>query len=144
MRLHLREPEIKNLGGAVVRDFDVGRLQVTVDDPFLMRRLERIGDLPRGRQRFPDLELVETDWPPLSRLGAGQQAVVAEVSDEDPALLRYVGSLGLYPGTRFSVVDGPPYDGGPVTVRLLAGPEAGAEHSVGERAAAHVFVRDIR
>jgi DtxR family Mn-dependent transcriptional regulator len=92
----------------------------------------------------PDLELAETDWPPLARLGAGQEAVVAEVSDEDPALLRYVGSLGLYPGTPFSVVDGPPYEGGPVTVRLLAGPAAGAEHPVGERAAAHVFVKEIR
>jgi DtxR family Mn-dependent transcriptional regulator len=92
----------------------------------------------------PDLVLADTDWPPLARLEAGQAAVVAEVSDEDPALLRYVGSLGLYPGTPFAVVTGPPYEGGPVTVRLTAGPRAGDQHSVGERAAAHVFVKDIR
>jgi DtxR family transcriptional regulator, Mn-dependent transcriptional regulator len=87
-----------------------------------------------------DLELAEPDWPPLARLGEGQRAVVAEVSDDDPALLRYVGSLGLYPGTAFTVVVGPPYEGGPVTVRL----GGGAEHAVGERAAAHVFVKDIQ
>jgi len=91
----------------------------------------------------PDLELAEPDWLPLARMEAGQAAIVAEVTDEDAALLRYVGSLGLYPGTPFTVVGGPPYDGGPVTVRLLGGPAEGAEHSVGERAAAHVFVRDV-
>jgi DtxR family Mn-dependent transcriptional regulator len=80
----------------------------------------------------------------MARLGEGQSAVVAEVSDHDPALLRYVGGLGLYPGTPFSVIEGPPYDGGPLTVRLLDGPAAGSQHSVGERAAAHVFVRDVR
>jgi DtxR family Mn-dependent transcriptional regulator len=90
------------------------------------------------------LELVEPDWPPLARLEAGQRAVVAEVSDHDPALLRYVGGLGLYPGTPFEVVAGPPYVDGPVTVRLLAGARAGTEHAVGDRAAAHVFVKDIR
>ena len=92
----------------------------------------------------PELVLDEPDWPPLARLEEGQQAVVAEVSDEDPALLRYVGALGLYPGTPFTVTGGPPYAGGPVTVRVLAGPAGGTEHAVGERAAAHVFVRDIR
>ena len=91
----------------------------------------------------PGLELVEPDWPPLARLDAGQRAVVAEVSDDDPALLRYVGGLGLYPGTAFEVVAGPPYADGPVTVRLLDGEQAGVEHAVGERAAAHVFVREV-
>jgi DtxR family Mn-dependent transcriptional regulator len=91
----------------------------------------------------PSLELVEPDWPPLARLEAGQRAVVAEVSDHDPALLRYVGGLGLYPGTPFEVVAGPPYEDGPVTVRLLAGDAAGTEHAVGDRAAAHIFAKDI-
>jgi hypothetical protein len=31
---------------------DVRRLQVAVDDPLLVRRLKRIGDLTRDRQRF--------------------------------------------------------------------------------------------
>ena len=91
----------------------------------------------------PALELVEPDWPPLARLETGQRATVAEVSDHDPHLLRYVGALGLYPGTPFEVTAGAPYADGPVTVRLLGGPQAGAEHAVGERAAAHLFVRDI-
>lgn len=91
----------------------------------------------------PSLELVEPDWPPLARLEKGQRGVVAEVSDDDPALLRYVGGLGLYPGTPFEVTAGPPYTDGPVTVRLLAGDGAGAVYAVGHRAAAHLFVKDI-
>jgi DtxR family Mn-dependent transcriptional regulator len=91
----------------------------------------------------PALELDEPDWPPLARLAEGQRAVVAEVSDHDPALLRYVGGLGLYPGTSFEVTEGAPYENGPITVRLLGGEREGAEHAVGDRAAAHIFVKEI-
>ena len=90
----------------------------------------------------PTLELVEPDWPPLARVEAGKKVVVAEVSDDDPELLRYVGGLGLYPGATLEVVSTAPYTDGPVTVRLLDGDQRGAEHSVGHRAAAHLFVRD--
>lgn len=91
----------------------------------------------------PTLELVEPDWPPLADLDAGKKVVVAEVSDDDPELLRYVGGLGLYPGTTLEVVSAAPYTDGPVTVRLLDGDQRGAEHAVGHRAAAHLFVKDI-
>ena len=90
----------------------------------------------------PTLELVEPDWPPLARVEAGKKVVVAEVSDDDPELLRYVGGLGLYPGATLEVVSTAPYTDGPVTVRLLDGDQRGAEHAVGHRAAAHLFVRD--
>ncbi|HYE95634.1 MAG TPA: metal-dependent transcriptional regulator [Rubricoccaceae bacterium] len=91
----------------------------------------------------PTLELVEEDHPPLARLDAGQRGVVAEVSDHDPALLRYIGDLGLYPGTAFEILAGPPYSEGPVTVRLLDGPQRRKEHAVGHRAAAHIFVKGV-
>ena len=90
----------------------------------------------------PTLELVEPDWPPLARVEAGKKVVVAEVSDDDPELLRYVGGLGLYPGATLEVVSTAPYTDRPVTVRLLDGDQRGAEHAVGHRAAAHLFVRD--
>ena len=48
----LRQPEVEHLHHAVRRDLDVRGLQVAVDDPFLVRGLERVGDLPRDRQRF--------------------------------------------------------------------------------------------
>ena len=89
------------------------------------------------------LELDEPDYPPLVRLETGQRGVVAEVSDHDADLLRYVGGLGLYPGTAFEVTAAAPYADGPVTVHLLDGERAGAEHAVGHRAAAHLFVKDL-
>ena len=35
---------------------DVGRLQIAMDDPALVRRIQRVGDLPRDRQRFVERE----------------------------------------------------------------------------------------
>ena len=45
----LGETEVEHLHHAVRRDLDVRRLQIAVDDAFLVRRLERLGDLPRDR-----------------------------------------------------------------------------------------------
>ena len=45
------EPEVQDFHRAVVSHFDVRRLQIAMDDPVLMRLLERLGDLARNRQR---------------------------------------------------------------------------------------------
>ena len=45
-RVHrLREAEVEHLHRAVGADLDVGGLEVAVDDPLLVRRLERLGHL---------------------------------------------------------------------------------------------------
>ena len=48
----LRQPEVQHLHRAVVADLDVRRLQIAMDDPLLVRRFERLGDLLRDRQRL--------------------------------------------------------------------------------------------
>ena len=48
----LREAEVQHLHRAVGSHLDVRGLQIAVDDPLLVRRFERLGDLPRDRQRF--------------------------------------------------------------------------------------------
>jgi len=60
----LREPEIEQLDLAVGRDFHVRRLHVAVHDALLVRFLERLGGLPRDRER-----LVDRDRAPLQPLG---------------------------------------------------------------------------
>ncbi len=50
----LRDAEIKDFHGAVRSHFDVGWLQVPVNDAFLMGGFERISDLARDRQCFID------------------------------------------------------------------------------------------
>lgn len=78
--------------------------------------------------------------PHLAALAAGDRARVAEVDDDDADLLRYVGALGLFPGTAFEVLEAPPYAGGPVTVRLLSGDSRGEARVVGDRAALAIRV----
>jgi DtxR family Mn-dependent transcriptional regulator len=74
----------------------------------------------------------------LADLQPGQSAIVAEVSDHDAALLRYVGSLGLYPGTQIHVVAVAPFNG-PLTIRLGT-----AEHAIGREASSQIFVSEVR
>lgn len=73
----------------------------------------------------------------LVDLQSGQTATVAEVSDHDPAMLRYFGELGLRPGVDLLVVAVAPF-GGPITVRLDA-----VEHTLGREAAGYIAVRDV-
>ena len=48
----LGQAEVEHLHRAVGADLDVGRLQVPMDDALLVRGLERLGNLPRDRQRL--------------------------------------------------------------------------------------------
>lgn len=73
----------------------------------------------------------------LSNLQVGQSAVIAEVDDRDPEMLRYMGDLGLYPGTAVSVTAIAPFDG-PVTVVV-----DGVENVIGQEVANNVFVREV-
>jgi len=86
----------------------------------------------------PDLELDERERLPLARLDAGSEAAVAEVSDHDPELLREVGTAGLYPGTRFRVVDVD--DDGAVALHVLSGDRAGETVSLGADAALFLYI----
>src|SRR5262249_41129663 len=56
-------------------------------------------------------EVVITPTQPLADLPCGQPAVVRRVSDDDAALLRYLATLGLVPGTRVCVLERAPFDG---------------------------------
>ena len=81
-----------------------------------------------------DLVLDEPEVTPLAQLVVGQHGIVAEVSDHDADLLRYVGDLGLYPQTPLEVLAVAPFDG-PITVRV-----AGDEQTVGQKAARYIFI----
>jgi DtxR family Mn-dependent transcriptional regulator len=59
----------------------------------------------------------------LVDLESGEGATVSRVPDEDPALLRYLGELGLVPGSDVELLAQAPF-GGPVTVRTESGEHA--------------------
>lgn len=74
---------------------------------------------------------------PLTTLKAGQRATIAEVSDHDPELLRYFGTLNLYPKTDIEIVAIAPFDG-PFTIR-----QANTECILGREAANYILVTDV-
>lgn len=70
----------------------------------------------------------------LAEMEPGQEGVVSRVSDADPAMLRYLGDLGLYPDTEVDMLEKEPF-GGPLRVRV-----AGTERAIGAELARSVFV----
>jgi DtxR family Mn-dependent transcriptional regulator len=77
------------------------------------------------------------DYPPcarLSELEPGHTVRIIEVDDDDPARLRDLGKLGLYPGVDLKVIAVAPFDG-PLTVTIEE-----SEHVLGREVAHHIFV----
>ena len=83
-----------------------------------------------------DLHIDDPPHPTLAEIPSGVQVRVARVSDRDPALLRYLAELGLYPQTLVEVVEREPF-GGPL--RLLV---EGTPCHVGDELARHIFVQE--
>lgn len=73
---------------------------------------------------------------PLSQVEPGQTAVIQQVSDTDPELLRYVDKLGLKLGTRMRVQDRAPFNG-PLKLTI----NQGQERSMGLEVASQIFVQ---
>jgi DtxR family Mn-dependent transcriptional regulator len=72
---------------------------------------------------------------PLDQLATGEAAVVVQIRDDTPELLRYLGTLGIYPGEQVAVLDIAPFEG---PLRLQIGTRT---EILGRQAAAHVIVR---
>ncbi len=83
-----------------------------------------------------DLRIHDPPRPTLAEVAPGTAVTVARVSDRDPALLRYLGELGLYPEARVEIVERAPF-GGPL--RLIVD---GEPRDVGDELARHVFVEE--
>jgi DtxR family transcriptional regulator, Mn-dependent transcriptional regulator len=81
-----------------------------------------------------DLVLAADTSHPLAALEPGQSAVVCQVPDGDPSLLRYLGELGLVPDARLTLLEKAPY-GGPITVDV-----AGDRRAVGVELAGRIRV----
>ncbi|NUP89069.1 MAG: metal-dependent transcriptional regulator [Candidatus Sumerlaeia bacterium] len=58
----------------------------------------------------------ETPRLKLSEAVAGETVTIAQVADDDAAMLRYLGERGLYPGVAVTVTHIEPFEG-PLTVR---------------------------
>lgn len=56
---------------------------------------------------------------PLREVAPGEQATICRISDADPALLRYLDSLGLLPGVELTIVEKLDFAG---ATKLIFGP----------------------
>jgi len=72
----------------------------------------------------------------MADLAEGRPARVARMSDRDPALLRFLGDLGIRPGVRLRIIARAPFDG-PLTVAV-----GRRRQVVGLGAARRVYVRE--
>jgi DtxR family Mn-dependent transcriptional regulator len=86
----------------------------------------------------PDGTIDESANTRLAELKTGQSAVVAEVSDHDSALLRYLGELGLYPRSKVAVIAVAPLED-LMTIRV-----GDKQHALSHAVASKVFVADVR
>lgn len=77
---------------------------------------------------------------PLTALEAGEEGIVGLVSDADPAKLRYLAGLGLFPGVAVAGLKVLPLNG-PLRVRVEAADQR-SEHLLGREVAAGNLVRD--
>jgi DtxR family Mn-dependent transcriptional regulator len=85
---------------------------------------------------IPSADLVIAAEPSqrMAELEPGQAAVVRQVPDGDPSLLRYLAGLGLVPDTRFTMVEKAPF-GGPLTLDV-----GGTQQAVGVELAGRIGV----
>lgn len=70
----------------------------------------------------------------LTDMNVGDELVVIEVDDANPELLRYLGTLGIYPGIEFTLLVRAPFDG-PLTLCIDQ-----EHHTLGHQAAKSIWV----
>ena len=83
-----------------------------------------------------DGKMIERDCQNLVEVKEGSSVVIAEVSDHNPELLRYFGSMGLYPETKIKVISVEPFQG-PITLNVK-----GEKYSIGREAAKYISVME--
>lgn len=101
---------------------EADRLEHVISDDLTERLSAALGHPTRDPHGHTipaaDLSLEPASVQPLRYLAPGRPAVIRQVRDEDPALLRRFEALGLRPGVGVTVVDAPP--DGPLQLRVDA------------------------
>ncbi len=85
-----------------------------------------------------DGTLVEEATRPLAELGAGDWAVIAKISEEEPKMLQYLATLGLMPRVRVRVREVAPFKG-PLLIEV-----GRAQYALGREVASKIEVKEER
>jgi DtxR family transcriptional regulator, Mn-dependent transcriptional regulator len=117
------------------------RLEHAASDELVDRMAATIGEPEVDPHGAPiptrDGAVDETEYTSLAQLPIGTSGVVVRVSDEDPAMLRYLAELSILPGKKLTVKARAPYDG-PITLTL-----GRQELSIGPALAANVLIAPL-
>ena len=102
-------------------DAEAERLEHAVSDELVEAMARAMGN-PRYDPHGAPIptsagDLEQPDVVPMTELSVGAAGELRMVSDQDPERLRFLASLGLKPGTRFTVLARQPFHG-PVTLRV--------------------------
>lgn len=102
-------------------DAEADRLEHVISDEFEDRIADALGNPTHDPHGAPipskDGSIADGPHERLSALPAGQQAVVRQVSDRDPEVLRYLESMGMIPDQQIRVKERVPF-GGPLVVTI--------------------------
>lgn len=100
------------------------------------KRLENPKTCPHGYP-IPDRkgEIARDESVKLSELEPDDKGVIVSVFEENPEMLQYLGSLGLYPGVEMEVKSIAPF-GGPIVIIV-----EGEEKTLGKELAEKILVR---
>lgn len=79
-------------------------------------------------------DMVQPESGYLTEQTVGDTLTIIEVDDDDPELLRYLGELGLYPGTRITLLATAPFNG-PLTLAI-----GDSQYNLGHQAAQAILV----
>jgi DtxR family Mn-dependent transcriptional regulator len=94
-----------------VSDVLVERMAAALGNP----RVDPHGDPIPG----PDGSIDDARYLPLTELNTGETAEIRQVATNEPERLRYLGTLGLLPGTTITIERREPFEG-PISVRAGA------------------------
>lgn len=115
------------------------RLEHAASDELIERLARLLGEPERDPHgsAIPTAagEMDPAEYPALADLAPGETGDVVEVRTEEPEQLRYLGTLGLYPGARVEVQAAAPFHG-PVTVTV-----DGAHNVISHLLALHIRIR---
>jgi DtxR family Mn-dependent transcriptional regulator len=111
------------------------RLEHAASDELIERLAKLLGEPDRDPHGSviptAEGEIHAEDYPALSDARPGETGRVIEVRVQEPEQLRYLGTLSLYPGAEFQIVEQAPFDG-PVSITVNGEPRV-LSHALAER-----------
>lgn len=116
-------------------------LEHVISEEFEQRIAEALGHPshdPHGDPiPTPNLEMPRRKTLQLSELRPGQEAVVLQVRDENPELLRYLSDLGIIPNVNIKIVEYSPLDNN-ISLQVAGD---GGRYVLGPRITQEIFVK---